>query len=195
MWISKKQYKFLKENAEKNINAECEILSIKHEQTKSVARAMEEYSSVLQERDELRSEVSELENRLKSIHDLIFESTHANRKDIDEYMMISDAQECDKIDTIKRITKREGKHTVRIGNEWRRHDPVWDKLAYYEDLEEQGKLHILNNTEEYPCTNCTTGWGSISTEGCKSCHDDCKKLKQYNDNVLQPNIEGSVTLT
>ena len=36
---------------------------------------------------------------------------------------------------MKRLTKREGKHTVRIGNEWRRHDPVWDKLAEYEDFE------------------------------------------------------------
>ena len=27
MWISKKRYKFLKENAEKNINAECQILT------------------------------------------------------------------------------------------------------------------------------------------------------------------------
>lgn len=40
----------------------------------------------------------------------------------------------------ERLTHREGKHTVRIGNEWRRHDPVWDKLAHYEDLEEQGRL-------------------------------------------------------
>ena len=39
-----------------------------------------------------------------------------------------------------RLTKREGKHTVRIGNEWRRHDRAWDKLAEYEDLEEQGLL-------------------------------------------------------
>lgn len=36
---------------------------------------------------------------------------------------------------MKRLTKREGKHTIRIGNEWRGHDPVWDKLAEYEDLE------------------------------------------------------------
>lgn len=35
---------------------------------------------------------------------------------------------------MNRLTKREGKHTVRIGNEWRRHDPIWDRLAYYEDL-------------------------------------------------------------
>lgn len=35
---------------------------------------------------------------------------------------------------MERLTKREGKHTVRIGNEWRRHDPVWDRLAEYEDI-------------------------------------------------------------
>lgn len=44
---------------------------------------------------------------------------------------------------MERLTKREGKHTIRVGNEWRRHDPVWDKLAYYEDLEEEGKLITL----------------------------------------------------
>jgi hypothetical protein len=32
-----------------------------------------------------------------------------------------------------RLTKREGKHTIRIGNEWRRYDPVWNRLAAYED--------------------------------------------------------------
>lgn len=47
----------------------------------------------------------------------------------------------------ERLTEREGKHTVRIGNEWRRHDPVWDKLADYEDLEEQGRLIILPEDE------------------------------------------------
>lgn len=35
---------------------------------------------------------------------------------------------------MERLTKREGKHTVRIGNEWRRHDSVWDRLAEYEDI-------------------------------------------------------------
>lgn len=34
---------------------------------------------------------------------------------------------------MERLTKREGKHAIRIGNEWRRHDPVWDRLAEYED--------------------------------------------------------------
>ena len=51
---------------------------------------------------------------------------------------------------MERLTKREGKHTIRIGNEWRRHDPVWDKLAYYEDLIEQGVL-----VEVTSCKDCT----------------------------------------
>lgn len=62
-----------------------------------------------------------------------------------------------------RLTKREGKHTVRIGNEWRRHDPVWDKLAYYEDLEESGNLVILDRTNEpNPCTYCNEGYLEVS---------------------------------
>lgn len=51
MWISRKQYNFLKENAEKNIDAECAILSAKENQSKAVARAMEEYSATLEELD------------------------------------------------------------------------------------------------------------------------------------------------
>lgn len=46
---------------------------------------------------------------------------------------------------MKRLTKREGKHTIRIGNEWRRHDVGWDRLAEYEDLEEQISLKIQEN--------------------------------------------------
>ena len=34
---------------------------------------------------------------------------------------------------MERLTTREGKHCIRIGNEWRRDDPVWNKLAAYED--------------------------------------------------------------
>lgn len=64
MWISRKEYKFLKENAEKNIDAECEILREKENQSQKVARAMEEYSTVLKERDKLKQQVIELENKL-----------------------------------------------------------------------------------------------------------------------------------
>lgn len=82
---------------------------------------------------------------------------------------------------MKRLTKREGKHTVRIGNEWRRHDPVWDRLAEYEDLEEQGRLIILTVQDTRPCENCNTGWGTISSEGCHTCHEACERLKKYSE--------------
>jgi hypothetical protein len=81
---------------------------------------------------------------------------------------------------MERLTKREGKHTVRIGNEWRRHDPVWDKLAYYEDLEEQGRLIVLTIQDIHPCRNCDVGWGTISFEGCHTCEETCGRLKEYN---------------
>lgn len=48
-----------------------------------------------------------------------------------------------------RLTKREGKHTVRIGNEWRRHDLVWDKLAEYEDLGTVEELKEAKRFKQY----------------------------------------------
>lgn len=74
MWISRKEYKFLKENAEKNIDAECEILRAKENQSKATARAMEEYSALLDERDKLKLRVSELEHKLSWVCDE-YEST------------------------------------------------------------------------------------------------------------------------
>lgn len=41
--------------------------------------------------------------------------------------------ECNKSN---RLTTREGKHTVRIGNVWKRNNEAWLKLADYEDKEE-----------------------------------------------------------
>ena len=67
MWISRKDYNFLMENAEKNIDAECQILRAKDNQSQKVARAMEEYSAVLEERDNLRLKVDELKNRYKQL--------------------------------------------------------------------------------------------------------------------------------
>ena len=64
MWISRKHYNFLKENAEKNIDMGCQILTAKENQSRAVARAMEEYSTVLMERDQLRLRVVELEHQL-----------------------------------------------------------------------------------------------------------------------------------
>lgn len=54
-----------------------------------------------------------------------------------------------------------------------------ERLAYYENLEEEGRLIILSVNDIHPCKSCDIGWGSISSEGCESCHDDCERLKQY----------------
>lgn len=56
-----------------------------------------------------------------------------------------------------------------------------EKLAYYEDLEEQGRLIILTVQDIHPCRNCDTGWGHISSEGCHTCDETCERLKAYNE--------------
>ena len=76
MWISRKHYNFLMENAEKNIDAECEILRTKDNYAQAVARAMEEYSAVLEERDNLRLKVVELERKVEQLTKLGVESGH-----------------------------------------------------------------------------------------------------------------------
>lgn len=53
--------------------------------------------------------------------------------------------------------------------------------AKYKDLEAQGRLIVLSKEDIHPCRGCITGWGSISSEGCKSCHDNCERLAQYNE--------------
>jgi hypothetical protein len=55
------------------------------------------------------------------------------------------------------------------------------KLAEYEDLEEQGRLIILTVQDIHPCRNCGVGWGSISSDGCHGCEETCVRLKEYND--------------
>lgn len=47
MWINKKEYKFLKENAEKNIDAECKMLNEKYKQGQEAIKILEEYSNGL----------------------------------------------------------------------------------------------------------------------------------------------------
>lgn len=58
-------------------------------------------------------------------------------------------------------------------------DEIYEKLAFYEDLEEKGALPVMYGANYYPCTNCGVGWARISTQGCASCHDDCEKLREY----------------
>ena len=56
-----------------------------------------------------------------------------------------------------------------------------DRLAYYENLIEDGRLIILSIEDVHPCKSCNTGWGSISSEGCTTCEETCVRLKQYNE--------------
>lgn len=51
-----------------------------------------------------------------------------------------------------------------------------------------------NDLSEYPCNNCDTGWGSISTEGSKSCHDDCERLGAYHEKIKKtdPKTDPSI---
>ena len=54
MWISRKEYNFLKTNAEKNIDAECEILRAQDRHNQQTARAMKAYSAALEELDNIK---------------------------------------------------------------------------------------------------------------------------------------------
>lgn len=64
MWISRKEYKFLKENAEKNIDAECEILRARDSTNEMIRKVMKDLSNVFEERDRLRLEVIDLQQKL-----------------------------------------------------------------------------------------------------------------------------------
>ena len=58
---------------------------------------------------------------------------------------------------------------------------VVERLAYYEDLKEQGRLFILDIEDIHPCKGCDTGWGYVSSSGSHVCQETCEKLKQYNE--------------
>ena len=47
MWISRKEYKFLKENAEKNIDAECAMLKEKYNQEQDAIKTLRECADTL----------------------------------------------------------------------------------------------------------------------------------------------------
>ena len=44
---------------------------------------------------------------------------------------------------MNRLTKRDGRIAVHVGGCTKRADPVFEKLAQYEDLEESGRLVVL----------------------------------------------------
>lgn len=54
----------------------------------------------------------------------------------------------------------------------------WDR-----EFPEKAAAKATIATGTNPCVGCERGWGSISTDGCKSCHDDCEDLKRYMDST------------
>lgn len=59
---------------------------------------------------------------------------------------------------------------------------IINRLADYEDAEEQGRLIIINDTPRQvsPCDTCESGWGYSTTNGnYDSCFDVCEKLAEY----------------
>ena len=59
---------------------------------------------------------------------------------------------------MSRYTKRHGKHAVQIGGVTKRDDSAFEKLAYLEDLEEQGRLI------ELPCKVGDKVWMIVSED-------------------------------
>ena len=49
------------------------------------------------------------------------------------------------------------------------------RLMGYEVVEDE----VYNSPTEYPCSTCDHGWGSLSTEGIKSCHETCQELQAW----------------
>ena len=72
-----------------------------------------------------------------------------------------------------------GKEFFEDQNENYRGEAI-DRLAYYENLEEEGRLFVVNVDYNHPCKTCDSGWASISSDGYKSCYETCERLKQYN---------------
>ena len=56
---------------------------------------------------------------------------------------------------------------------------ILKRLAYYEDLEEQGRLIILSKQDVHPCNNCNASWASMSSKGYHSCMETCEKRKEW----------------
>lgn len=60
MWISKKEYKFLKENAEKNIDAECAFLKKKYDQGEDAIKTLKECANTLKPFSRLLEGINEV---------------------------------------------------------------------------------------------------------------------------------------
>ena len=57
-----------------------------------------------------------------------------------------------------------------------------DDIADY--LLANGVVVLDGEPKNPPCWTCNHGWGSIGTDGCKSCADSCEELRAYNSQLI-----------
>ena len=82
---------------------------------------------------------------------------------------------------MNRLTERDGRIAVRVGGCTKRNDPVFDKLAHYEDLEEAGELLTIHQAaviisaafgDEHPCNfNSIDEWFPNACNHVENCPD------------------------
>lgn len=51
---------------------------------------------------------------------------------------------------------------------------IWEVDHHKTDEEEEPKIKL-----EYPCKNCNTGWGTVSSEDSDGCENYCERLAKY----------------
>ena len=64
----------------------------------------------------------------------------------------------------------------------------WAKYHPHEAARLMG-YEVVEDNQEYPCNGCDCGWGSVSEEGTKSCHETCLKLKEWQKKKEEANMD------
>ena len=83
-------------------------------------------------------------------------------------------QDCDYCELRELVQQYAG--TKKPCHEYVRNNPhEAARLMGYEVVEDE----VYNSPTEYPCSTCDHGWGSLSTEGIKSCHETCQELQAW----------------
>lgn len=55
------------------------------------------------------------------------------------------------------------------------------RIAELMDADVEGRIVILDEKPQHPCTRCDTGWGYVGTNGVHSCEETCERLKAYRE--------------
>ena len=83
-------------------------------------------------------------------------------------------QDCDYCELRELVQQYAG--TKKPCHEYVRNNPHESaRLMGYEVVGDE----VYNSPTEYPCSTCDHGWGSLSTEGIKSCHETCQELQAW----------------